>query len=152
MKRFYRQRKQANNNNKSSKSRKKSKDSPVPHQGNWCCLYHGFYHIDNLFMFHLWLKVETQTGTTKFNLISTCFLIDNHDPKEEMLQKFDMNMAYGPCLGMTRVERLDRAQKMGLNPPQEIERLLKSDTDIKTQSQCLWNKRICGRCRIIEYL
>ncbi|KAK7246194.1 hypothetical protein RIF29_41054 [Crotalaria pallida] len=74
-----------------------------------------------------------------------------YDPEEEILRKFDMDMAYGPCVGVTRLERWERAQKMGLNPPQEIERILKSDKDIKVQQQCLWNKKIGDNYKIIEY-
>ncbi|XP_061373179.1 uncharacterized protein LOC133315554 [Gastrolobium bilobum] len=66
-------------------------------------------------------------------------LEDEYDESETMLREFDMNMAYGPCLGMTRLTRWERAQKLGLNPPQEIERLLKSG---KVQTESLWNGRI----------
>lgn len=27
---------------------------------------------------------------------------------------------YGPCVGVTRLERWERAQAMGLNPPDEV--------------------------------
>lgn len=56
-----------------------------------------------------------------------------------MLRQFDLNMAYGPCLGMTRLERWERACKLGLNPPEEIEALLKGG---KVQTNCLWDGRI----------
>ncbi|CAL0334484.1 unnamed protein product [Lupinus luteus] len=75
-----------------------------------------------------------------------------YDPKEEKLRKFDMDMAYGPCVGMTRLERWGRAQNMGLNPPKEIESFLKSDSkDNKIDLECLWNKRIHGSYKTIEY-
>jgi len=48
-----------------------------------------------------------------------------------------MNMKYGPCLGITRLQRWERAQKLGLNPPMEIKTLLESD---KVQAQNLWHK------------
>ncbi|GKV07447.1 hypothetical protein SLEP1_g19226 [Rubroshorea leprosula] len=47
-----------------------------------------------------------------------------------------MNMAYGPCLGMTRLARWERAQRLGLNPPKEIKNLLNAG---KVQLECLWN-------------
>ncbi|KAJ1420859.1 DNA-polymerase delta, subunit 4 [Sesbania bispinosa] len=59
--------------------------------------------------------------------------------EEKILRLFDMNMAYGPCLGITRLERWERAQKLGLNPPQKIQSLLKID---KVQLECLWYKRM----------
>lgn len=33
---------------------------------------------------------------------------------------FDRNYDYGPCIGVTRLERWERAQAMGLNPPLEV--------------------------------
>ncbi|KAL4295365.1 hypothetical protein GQ457_12G009830 [Hibiscus cannabinus] len=44
---------------------------------------------------------------------------------EQVLRQFDMNMAYGPCLGIPPLARWERAQRMGLNPPEEIGSLLK---------------------------
>ncbi|KAL1328235.1 uncharacterized protein LOC107481589 [Arachis duranensis] len=64
---------------------------------------------------------------------------DDYSAGEAMLRQFDMNMAYGPCAGMTRTARWERAQKLGLNPPQEIEKLLKSG---KVQNESLWDGRI----------
>ncbi|XP_019438907.1 PREDICTED: DNA polymerase delta subunit 4-like [Lupinus angustifolius] len=88
----------------------------------------------------------------KKSKVPTTPLQAKYDPKEEILMKFDMDMTYGPCVGMTRQERWKRAQNMGLNPPKEIESFLKSDIkDIKIQLECLWNKRIHGSYKIIEY-
>ncbi|ESW31009.1 hypothetical protein PHAVU_002G201100 [Phaseolus vulgaris] len=58
---------------------------------------------------------------------------------EVVLRQFDLNMAYGPCLGMARLARWERAQRLGLNPPLEIESLLKSG---KVQMESLWGGRI----------
>lgn len=50
-----------------------------------------------------------------------------------------MNMAYGPCLGMNRLDRWERANAMGLNPPKEIENLISVG---KVNSLCLWDGRV----------
>lgn len=50
-----------------------------------------------------------------------------------------MNMAYGPCIGISRLERWHRAKKFDLNPPEEIEELLKS-SNVKLES--LWDGRV----------
>ncbi|KAI4310691.1 hypothetical protein MLD38_035648 [Melastoma candidum] len=63
----------------------------------------------------------------------------DHSKDEELLRDFDMNMAYGPCLGMSRAARWDRAQKLGLNPPKEVEVILKSG---RVGSNCLWDGRV----------
>lgn len=56
-----------------------------------------------------------------------------------MLRQFDMNMAYGPCLGIPRLARWERAQKLGLNPPKEIGDLLKGG---KVKLECLFDGRV----------
>lgn len=66
-------------------------------------------------------------------------VIDEYDENEDILRKFDMNMAYGPCLGMTRLARWERARSLGLTPPEEIEGLLKA---AKVRSDCLWDGRV----------
>ncbi|KAH1134038.1 hypothetical protein GYH30_012450 [Glycine max] len=43
-------------------------------------------------------------------------LEDEYKESEVALRQFDLNMAYGPCLGMTRLARWERAQRLGLNP------------------------------------
>lgn len=50
-----------------------------------------------------------------------------------------MNMKYGPCLGMTRLARWERAHSLGLNPPKDVERLLRQ---AKVRSDCLWDARV----------
>ncbi|KAE9610675.1 putative DNA polymerase delta, subunit 4 [Lupinus albus] len=70
---------------------------------------------------------------------STTAHADEYNENETMLRQFDMNMAYGPCVGMSRKERLERAQKLGLNPPIEIKKLLENE---KVQSQSLWDGSI----------
>ncbi|KAI3472518.1 hypothetical protein Pfo_028012 [Paulownia fortunei] len=52
-------------------------------------------------------------------------LQDEYDDKEEVLRQFDMNMVYGPCLGMSRLDRWDRANALGLHPPEEVKNMLR---------------------------
>lgn len=67
-----------------------------------------------------------------------CFL-DDYDQNEDVLRQFDMNMVYGPCIGMNRLDRWNRANKLGLNPPKEVESALKSD---KVRLESLWDGRV----------
>ena len=39
---------------------------------------------------------------------------------EEELRQFDLNLKYGPCIDLTRMERFKRAEKFGLDPPKHI--------------------------------
>ncbi|KAK1286437.1 hypothetical protein QJS10_CPB20g01078 [Acorus calamus] len=60
--------------------------------------------------------------------------------EEEMMRKFDMDMTYGPCLGMTRLQRWERAHNLGLNPPRDIEHLLRGDSGGGNVGlECLWD-------------
>ncbi|XP_038990696.1 DNA polymerase delta subunit 4-like [Hibiscus syriacus] len=61
------------------------------------------------------------------------------DVKERALRQFDMNMAYGPCLGITRVARWERAQRLGLDPPKEIQYLLKGGN---VKLECLLDESV----------
>lgn len=61
------------------------------------------------------------------------------EEEEEVLRQFDMNMAYGPCLGMSRLARWERANRLGLNPPEQIHTLLEKE---EVRSQCLWDGRV----------
>ncbi|XP_056591165.1 DNA polymerase delta subunit 4 [Triplophysa dalaica] len=54
------------------------------------------------------------------------------------LKKFDLDWTFGPCTGISRLQRWERAALHGLNPPQEIkEILLKENTDPQ-YTQSLW--------------
>ncbi|GAB2225555.1 hypothetical protein Droror1_Dr00006352 [Drosera rotundifolia] len=63
----------------------------------------------------------------------------DYDDTELFLRQFDLNMAYGPCIGISRVARWERSHRMGLNPPREVEKLLKSR---KANEQCVWDDRV----------
>ncbi|KAI3949447.1 hypothetical protein MKX01_000095 [Papaver californicum] len=64
----------------------------------------------------------------------------NHDENEEILRQFDMNMKYGPCIGMTRLARWERAKNLGMKPPKEIETCLTQGG--KVGLECLWSSRV----------
>ncbi|RDB15369.1 DNA polymerase delta subunit 4 [Hypsizygus marmoreus] len=44
----------------------------------------------------------------------------------EILRVFDMSYEYGPCVGVSRLERWERAAALGLNPPKEIREILET--------------------------
>ena len=43
---------------------------------------------------------------------------------EALLRQFDLNSRYGPVSGITRLERWQRAQQLGLSPPPEVKALV----------------------------
>jgi DNA polymerase delta subunit 4 len=46
------------------------------------------------------------------------------DADEITLRNFDLESKYGPVSGMSRLERFQRAEKLGLAPPQFIKELI----------------------------
>eukprot|EP00250_Pteridium_aquilinum_P004326 c14542_g1_i1 orf=92-475(+) len=62
-------------------------------------------------------------------------LDEEYDDLEETLRQFDMNMRYGPCLGMTRLERWERANKLGMNPPVQVKEIIER---VSGAPACLW--------------
>lgn len=62
-----------------------------------------------------------------------------YDDVEEILRQFDMNMAYGPCLGISRAERWERAHRIGLDPPHDVKDLL---DHLGGSPNCLWEGRV----------
>mmetsp|Transcript_10963 Transcript_10963/g.28124 ORF Transcript_10963/g.28124 Transcript_10963/m.28124 type:complete len:124 (-) Transcript_10963:145-516(-) len=71
------------------------------------------------------------------------------EARDLVLKKFDLCMKYGPCIGMTRLERWERAEELGLSPPANVRHVL---TELATSSnkapgeleenKCLWEDRI----------
>ncbi|XP_028262069.1 DNA polymerase delta subunit 4 [Parambassis ranga] len=48
----------------------------------------------------------------------------------QRLRQFDLDWRFGPCTGISRLQRWERAKLHGLNPPEEIrELLLQTHTD-----------------------
>jgi DNA polymerase delta subunit 4 len=42
----------------------------------------------------------------------------------ETLRQFDLDATYGPCTGLSRLERFTRAEKFGFSPPTQIYNLI----------------------------
>mmetsp|Transcript_41576 Transcript_41576/g.79450 ORF Transcript_41576/g.79450 Transcript_41576/m.79450 type:complete len:103 (-) Transcript_41576:1426-1734(-) len=58
---------------------------------------------------------------------------------EEVLKAFDLASRYGPCAGIPRIVRWERANRLGLNPPQ----IVKSYLDQHAGHQgSLWEGRL----------
>lgn len=45
---------------------------------------------------------------------------------EKVLKQFDMRMEYGPTVGITRLDRWKRADRLGMNPPAAVKDILES--------------------------
>jgi DNA polymerase delta subunit 4 len=71
---------------------------------------------------------------------------DEHGDEEEAFRQFDMDMKYGPCIGVDRLERWERAAAMGLHPPSHVRDLLVTPASVSAAAtgklQCLWEGRV----------
>ncbi|XP_078149906.1 uncharacterized protein LOC144545190 isoform X1 [Carex rostrata] len=55
-------------------------------------------------------------------------LKDEYGEEEEVLRQFDMDMKYGPCIGIDRLDRWERAAAMGLHPPPHVRDLISAQS------------------------
>ncbi|XP_059704488.1 DNA polymerase delta subunit 4 [Haemorhous mexicanus] len=58
----------------------------------------------------------------------------------EMLRRFDLSWEYGPCSGITRLQRWERAQELGLSPPGPIRDALLEHGDNPDVTYSLWHE------------
>ncbi|KAL1597962.1 hypothetical protein SLS60_008450 [Paraconiothyrium brasiliense] len=56
---------------------------------------------------------------------------DDLSLEEKILRKFDMTGEFGPCVGIARLKRWKRAQRLGLEPPVEVLAVLLKEQDSK---------------------
>ncbi|XP_006659163.1 DNA polymerase delta subunit 4-like [Oryza brachyantha] len=61
---------------------------------------------------------------------------EEEEERERMGREFDMDMRYGPCLGVTRAQRWRRAAALGLAPPHAVIAVCSDD------QPCLWEGRV----------
>lgn len=57
----------------------------------------------------------------------------------DILKQFDLTLEFGPCIGISRMDRWDRAEKHGLKPPQEVKDLIDNHSSDPVYTECLWN-------------
>lgn len=55
-----------------------------------------------------------------------CTLAVSQDRIKHILRVFDFDPQYGPALGLTRLERWERARNLGDDPPHEIREILQT--------------------------
>ncbi|KAF8060615.1 POLD4 [Scenedesmus sp. PABB004] len=62
--------------------------------------------------------------------------------EERLLRAFDLETRFGPCAGLSRLERWERAEKFGLSPPPAVKALLTGPGVPEALNRCLWDGRI----------
>mmetsp|Transcript_5903 Transcript_5903/g.10267 ORF Transcript_5903/g.10267 Transcript_5903/m.10267 type:complete len:111 (-) Transcript_5903:583-915(-) len=61
---------------------------------------------------------------------------------EQKLRAFDFTARFGPCNGLTRLERWQQAHKFGLNPPEDVRVLLESLPSGDSRMHNVWKGRV----------
>ncbi|XP_004713634.1 DNA polymerase delta subunit 4 isoform X4 [Echinops telfairi] len=56
-----------------------------------------------------------------------------------LLRQFDLAWQYGPCTGITRLQRWHRAEEMGLDPPREVHQVLQTHQGDPRFQYSLWH-------------
>ncbi|KAF4452498.1 gtp-binding protein beta subunit-like protein [Fusarium austroafricanum] len=60
-----------------------------------------------------WKSIENQWTTPRLHQQGVSM-------SEQVLRYFDVSSQYGPCIGISRMKRWKRAERLGLNPPVEV--------------------------------
>ncbi|PNW82761.1 hypothetical protein CHLRE_06g292950v5 [Chlamydomonas reinhardtii] len=62
---------------------------------------------------------------------------------EQKLRKFDLTTKFGPCAGISRLERWERAAKFGLGPPEEVRAIILAAGGAGSAAdKGLWHERV----------
>ncbi|KAI0112171.1 DNA polymerase delta, subunit 4-domain-containing protein [Nemania sp. FL0031] len=73
-----------------------------------------------------WRNIENERKTKRLHQ-------DDLSLAEKILRYWDVSSQYGPCIGVTRLKRWQRADKLGLNPPIEVLAVMMQEEDKGTQ-------------------
>ncbi|CAJ0840941.1 17710_t:CDS:2 [Entrophospora sp. SA101] len=77
------------------------------------------------------------------------FHYDDLSEEERILIAFDMDYTYGPCVGLTRLQRWNRACKLGLQPPAQVKELL-SGPCTTNLIECVFYGRLSHRVSNVD--
>lgn len=80
-------------------------------------------------------KKPTPPPTQKEAEIST-----TREKELQKLRQFDLDCRFGPCTGISRLQRWERAKLHDLKPPEEIRDLLLQTCTDPEYSQSLWSE------------
>ncbi|KAJ7376130.1 DNA polymerase delta subunit 4 [Desmophyllum pertusum] len=55
-----------------------------------------------------------------------------------VLKEFDLDSEFGPCIGITRLQRWERAKEYGLYPPEEVKTIISQHPNDEAFTECVW--------------
>ncbi|KAL8597403.1 hypothetical protein ACOMHN_022312 [Nucella lapillus] len=85
-------------------------------------------------------KTQKPTPAKKDDAVpsTSSHLLPDANPDLETLKQFDLCLHYGPCIGITRLERWERAQKHGMYPSPKVKDILLRHPTEENYTQSLW--------------
>lgn len=72
------------------------------------------------------MKNETKDTSQETMLVEIKSRVDEREL--EMLKGFDLQMRFGPFIGINRSSRWERAERLDLNPPIEVKEILRNSS------------------------
>ncbi|XP_034400272.1 DNA polymerase delta subunit 4 isoform X2 [Cyclopterus lumpus] len=63
-----------------------------------------------------------------------------HEEELQRLRQFDLDWRFGPCTGISRQQRWERAKRHGLSPPEEVRDLLLQTHTGPDYNLSLWSE------------
>jgi DNA polymerase delta subunit 4 len=57
-----------------------------------------------------------------------------------IMRNFDLTPKFGPCVGISRLDRYRRAEKMGMKPPVEVLRVLETEEGLRDWNNDLFSQ------------
>jgi len=104
--------------------------------------------IDEIFKVHKRQQVKHAKRSKESAIVSktdpSCSDTSDVGPAVELttdlqkLREFDLNSKYGPCSGLTRMERWLRAEKFNFNPPNYIRDIIEKHSNDERYTQNIW--------------
>jgi len=79
---------------------------------------------------------------TKFGVYSLTAVHErDQNTINTILRDFDLTPRYGPCVGISRLDRYRRAEKMGLKPPPEVLYILETEEGLRDWNNDIFSKK-----------
>ncbi|XP_031552455.1 DNA polymerase delta subunit 4-like [Actinia tenebrosa] len=83
-------------------------------------------------------SAKTQDKKAEVKKIDVGVSVQDEKTRLSLLKEFDLNSEYGPCIGISRLQRWERAEKFGLHPSQDIKDIITQHLDDETYTECIW--------------
>jgi len=60
---------------------------------------------------------------------------------QTIMRNFDLTPKFGPCVGISRLDRYRRAERMGMKPPVEVLQILETEEGLRDWNNDLFSQK-----------